>query len=68
MVRLLRRNLDRRGAAEPNPPTLLKTVEDRGEVIVAGRQVRQFEHSRSLFEATPETEYRFYDYPRYSAP
>lgn len=53
--------VDRRGASAGNAPTRLKTVQDRGEVSVAGRQVRHFEHSWSLFEAAPETEYRFFD-------
>jgi hypothetical protein len=44
-----------------SPQAVLKTVEDFGEQTVAGRKVHRFEHSWSLFEATSETEYRYFD-------
>lgn len=40
---------------------VLKTVVDAGEQVVGGAPVRRFEHSWSLFEDTPETEYRRFD-------
>lgn len=43
------------------PRTLMKTVEDRGSALIAGKTVRQFVHSTSLFEPGPETEYRYFD-------
>ena len=51
--------VDSRPGANPLP--VLKTVEDLGEETVAGRKVHRFEHSRSLFDATTETEYRYFD-------
>lgn len=51
--------VDRRSGHDTAP--VLKTVVDAGEQTIDGAAYRRFEHSWSLFEDAPETEYRRFD-------
>jgi hypothetical protein len=51
--------IDGRAGRDATP--VLKTVTDAGEQVVDGVAARRFEHSWSLFEDLPETEYRRFD-------